>query len=374
MAGQLHGQPSPAIHILADRDFGARLVWDGLVGFGESFMNGSWAGVEHPTLSSLASETDNVVDWLTVTAARLARSRRSPTLHWLRRLTTAGRRVSPTNTPDGSRANISAHYDLPVDFFRLFLDESLSYSSADFAATDDLSAAQRSKTLSILQMAGVPDGGRLLDIGCGWGSLLREAVQQGAFSAVGLTLSESQANYARDRANASGLDQSISVLVQDYREHIGEYDSITSVEMLEAVGRQYWSPYFRTIDRLLAPNGRFALQTITFPHSRMHAELGNYSWTDRYIFPGGELCSVAEIDEILRRETSLEVVKVRSLSASYAKTLRVWRENFCANIDRVVSLGFDEPFCRVWALYFAYFEAGFAARYLDVYQLQIQRR
>ena len=345
LAGRLHGKARPAIHVLDEQDFGARLCRDGLLGFGEAFMNSSWSGLENPTLLSIASEMENVVAWLTVTATKFGNARRGPIAASIRRLIAAMAPTPPANTLDRSRAHVAAHYDLPVDFFKLFLDESLTYSSADFRADRDLQSAQHAKAQRILQLAGASEAERLLDIGCGWGSLLLEAAQQGIPSVVGLTLSESQAAHARVRAREVGLDQSITVRVEDYREHVGEYDSITSVEMLEAVGSSYWVRYFRSIDRLLAQNGRFALQTITFPHARMRAQLGNYSWTDKYIFPGGELCSLAEIDEILRRETTLEIVEVLSLSSSYAKTLRAWRQNFCANVNRVLDLGFDEPFC-----------------------------
>ncbi len=363
----------PNIWVLDPEDFAASIARDGVLGFGESFLKGSWRGGAGRTDLELSEEFDEIADWLTVYAGRLGAkdSRTPPFIERLRRSLSP---VSRDNTLEGSVENVSSHYDLPVEFFELFLDGSLTYSAGDFEASDDLGLAQMAKLDRILDLARVGKGSHLLDIGCGWGSLLiRAGVDRGA-QAMGLTVSNSQAEEVRRRIAEQGLGGRVSVLQEDYRIHDGVYDSIASVEMIEAVGARHWATYFKKIDALLSESGSFALQMIAFPDSRMHEALGNYSWTDRYIFPGGELPSVDEVARLLLMHTRLEIKETRTLSSGYASTLRAWRHRFSSRVDSIRAQGHDDRFIRLWCLYFAYFEAGFRARYLNVYQLRIARR
>ncbi|SBT40414.1 class I SAM-dependent methyltransferase [Micromonospora narathiwatensis] len=358
----------PSITVTDPGDFAARLLHAGTLGFGEAFIEGSWRGGDGT--GSLREETDEVVDWLAVYADKLAA--REPAASFAGRLGWRWRLPrAVTNTKDGSRRNVALHYDLPPEFFRLFLDPGLTYSCADFRRANSLEAAQLHKINGLLDLAEVRSGCRLLDVGCGWGSLLAEAAARGAES-TGITVSRRQYEYCLSRFGGATGFGAASVLLEDYRDHSGEYDSITSVEMIEAVGSAYWVGFFRKLGSLLASDGTIALQVITFPDGRMKRSIGNYSWVDRYIFPGGELTSIEEIDRILQRHTGLELTETRRLSSSYARTLRDWRHQFCARLEDVQKLGFDERFIRVWALYLAYFEAGFRVRYLDVWQCQLR--
>jgi cyclopropane-fatty-acyl-phospholipid synthase len=206
----------------------------------------------------------------------------------------------------------------------------------------------------------------VLEIGSGWGSLAIRAAQRGA-RVTAITLSCEQMRLARERVAAAGLSALVEVRVQDYREAGGEYDAIVSVEMIEAVGEEYWPTYFGVLDRRLAPGGRVALQSITMPHDRMLASRSTYTWIHKYIFPGGLIPS----DDAVRaatRATRLRVADSRSYGLHYAETLRLWRERFNRRADEVETLGFDRIFRRMWNLYLAWSEAGFRSGYLDVRQ------
>jgi len=286
--------------------------------------------------------------------------------------------ASQENTPDGSRANIAAHYDLSNELFAAFLDPTMSYSSAWFtgdeagAADDGLEEAQLRKIDGILDLAGVRAGSRVLEIGSGWGSLAIRAAQRGA-QVTTITLSREQQALARDRVTAAGLGGLVDVRVQDYREVRGSYDAIVSVEMIEAVGDAYWPAYFTALDRLLAPGGRVAIQAITMAHERYRATRRSFSWLQKHIFPGGMIPSLEAIDEVLAKHTTLRVTRQRELRPHYARTLRMWRERFGAQWPAIRAQGFDETFRRTWEFYLAYSEAGFRSGYLGVSQLQMTR-
>jgi cyclopropane-fatty-acyl-phospholipid synthase len=274
------------------------------------------------------------------------------------------------NTPDGARANIGRHYDLSNELFELFLDESMTYSSAWFGRGDDLHAAQLRKIDGILDYAGVRDGSRVLEIGTGWGALAIRAAQRGA-TVTSLTISVEQQELAERRAAAAGVADRVSVELRDYRSATGAYDAVVSVEMIEAVGEEFWPEYFGTLARTLAPGGRIGLQAITMPHDRLLATRHANNWIQKYIFPGGIVPSVQVIEEQAAR-AGLTVSTRRSLGLHYARTLSLWRSRFLAAWDGVTALGFDPVFERMWEFYLAYSEAGFRSRYLDVWQFGLR--
>ena len=286
--------------------------------------------------------------------------------------------ASQENTLDGSRANIAAHYDLSNELFAAFLDPTMSYSSAWFgdseliAAVTSLEQAQLRKIDGILDLAGVREGSRVLEIGSGWGSLAIRAAQRGA-RVTAITLSREQMQLARERVAAAGLSSLVEVRVQDYREVGGEYDAIVSVEMIEAVGEAYWPAYLATLDRLLAPGGRISLQAITMAHDRFLATRHSFSWIQKHIFPGGIIPSLRAVDDVLAAHTTLRVSRQRELRPHYARTLRLWRERFLSQWPHIHAQGFDEAFRRTWEFYLAYSEAGFRSGYLGVSQLQLTR-
>lgn len=274
------------------------------------------------------------------------------------------------------RRAVAEHYDLPSELFSEFLDETMTYSSALFdrlpASWPDLAEAQRQKIDRLLDAANVGPGTTLLEIGTGWGELCIRAAARGA-EVRSLTLSERQVCVARRRVAAAGLSDRVQIDLRDYRDVGGNYDAVVSVEMIEAIGFHAWPEYFRMIDRLLRPNGRFAMQAITMPHDRMLASRKTHTWIQKYIFPAGLIPSTDAISEITERHTALRIVDSFSLRAHYAETLQLWRERFAQGHRTLSHMGFDEVFSRMWELYLAYSEAGFRSGYLDVYQWTFTR-
>jgi cyclopropane-fatty-acyl-phospholipid synthase len=235
-----------------------------------------------------------------------------------------------------------------------------------------LAAAQRHKIDRLLDLAGVHQGSRVLEIGTGWGELCIRAAARGA-EVRSVTLSAEQQQLARLRVAAAGLSDKVAIDLCDYRDVDGCYDAVVSVEMIEAVGFHAWQRYFATLERLVRPGGRVAIQAITMPHTRMMASRNTHTWIQKYIFPGGLLPSTQAISAITERRTGLRTVDMTSLRPHYAETLRLWRERFLQQRDRLAHLGFDEVFQRMWELYLAYSEAGFRSGYLNVYQWTFAR-
>jgi cyclopropane-fatty-acyl-phospholipid synthase len=353
------GPGTPVMRIHDDRAFFRRLGVDGLIGFGESFMVGEW-DAEDPSavLEPLAAHLTELVP------------------SWMQRLRHAYVRHMPVheeNTVAGARRNIARHYDLSNDLFALFLDDSMSYSSALFeSAGETLERAQVRKIDRLLDAVRVRDGSTVIEIGSGWGALAIRAAQRGA-RVTTLTLSRAQQALARERIAAAGVDDRVVVELRDYRAAHGQYDAVVSVEMIEAVGERYWPTYFSTLDRLVAPGGSVGLQAIVIEHDRMIATRGQYTWIAKWIFPGGVLPSVRAIRENVADHTRLRLRERFAFGTSYARTLRTWRERFDAHAADVAELGFDRTFRRMWDFYLAYCEAGFAAGYLDVEQLVLDK-
>ncbi|KAA1424532.1 class I SAM-dependent methyltransferase [Mumia zhuanghuii] len=352
------GTTDPVLRLVRPDDFHARLGARGLIGFGESYMAGDW-------------EADDLTGVLTVLAAH-ASTLVPPRLQRLRRVAVPRRAQGDANTRDGSRSNISHHYDLSNELFAVFLDPTMSYSAALFkSGTESLAEAQRRKVARVLDLAGVGAGTRLLEIGTGWGELALQAASRDA-DVTTITLSHEQADLARRRLHAAGHADRTQVLLQDYRDTDGSYDAIASVEMIEAVGAEHWDEYFATLARLLAPGGRVGLQAITMPHDRMLASLDTDTWVLNYIFPGGAIPSKETIAE-RTAAAGLQVTSTLSMRADYAETLRRWRERFEARAEVVAELGFDAVFRRMWSFYLAYSEAGFRSGYLDVVQYGLEK-
>ncbi len=352
------GPGSPIMRIEREEEFFRRVGAAGKIGFGEAYMVGAWTA-------------DDLTGVLAAFAVRLTRLVPGP-LQWLRRWYEARQPAAEDNDVTGARENISRHYDLSNELFTQFLDETMTYSSAWFEPGDSLADAQRRKIDGILDLAAVGAGTSTLEIGTGWGSLAIRAAERGA-RVTTLTISAEQRRLATERIAAARAADRVDVQLRDYRDAEGRYDAVVSVEMLEAVGERYWPAFFQTLDRVLAPAGRVALQAITMAHDRMLATRRSYGWVHKYIFPGGHLPSLRAIEETLREHTSLRIVARRDLGQHYAKTLRQWRERFLSRWDEVSRLGFDGVFGRMWEYYLAYCEAGFRVGYLDVSQLALAR-
>ena len=224
----------------------------------------------------------------------------------------------------------------------------------------------------MLDAAGVGAGTTMMEIGTGWGALSIRAAQRGA-TVTSLTLSVEQQRLAQQRVREAGVDDRVTILVQDYREAVGQYDAVVSVEMIEAVGAEYWPTYFAALDALLKPGGRVAVQSITMPHERMLISRRAFTWINKHIFPGGLIPSIEAIEAALAEHTGLRITERVDHGLDYARTLRSWRQRFLAQWGTVADMGFDDTFRRTWEYYLAYCEAGFRTGYIDVSLIQLQR-
>ena len=368
--GEVYGAPlaerRPLLEVTRPEAFFARLGHSPMIGIGESYMAREWSVGEGTDLAdALAPFAERLTDLI------------KPVFYNLRH-TVLPRGLNPANTKAGAKKNIEAHYDLSNEMFQQFLDPTLSYSAALFDSLDtppvlaDLEGAQLAKVDAILDSAGVREGSRVLEIGTGWGTLAIRAAERGAVVTT-VTLSVEQAELAQQRVDAAGVGDRVEVAVRDYRDQDGFFDAVVSVEMIEAVGEEFWPEYFQKIDSLLAPGGKAAIQAILIAHDRLVATRNTYTWIHKYIFPGGMLPSVDAISQVTRKHTSLHVSNIRPMGLHYAHTLRLWRERFVASWQQVQALGFDDRFCRMWEFYLAYCEAGFRTGYLDVAQIRIER-
>jgi len=371
------GKGGPVMVIHQPEEFYARIGRHQLIGFGEAYLTGAW-------------DAEDLGRFLTVLAAEVS-DLVPQSLQKLRALVVSRPPRFHRNSEDNTQSNIAHHYDLSNDLFEEFLDSSLSYSSALFPSeivdhgdhlqalnpasaptATELDDAQGAKIERLLDEARVGEGTRVLEIGSGWGELAIRAARRGATVRT-ITLSTEQKALADARIATAGFTEQVSVDLCDYRAVTGTYDAVLSVEMIEAVGWEYWQTYFETIDQVLAPGGRVAIQAITMPHDRMLATKRTYTWINKYIFPGGFLPSVDVIEQITRDHTTIRVTNRLSMGAHYAETLRLWDETFLAASEKVLELGFDERFLRMWHFYLEYSRGGFASGYIDVNQITFSR-
>jgi cyclopropane-fatty-acyl-phospholipid synthase len=352
------GGPGSPVIVVRDQDAFYRRLGSGTAGLAEAYMTGAW-------------DCDDLPGLFTVLASNITALVPAP-LQELRRWYIPRTPAAEDATIDGARRNIERHYDLSDDLFALFLDPSMTYSSGLFAPGDTLAAAQRRKIDTLLDRTGVGQGTTVLEIGTGWGELAIRAAVRGA-RVTTLTISPSQWRTARRRAEAAGVADRVDVQLRDYREAAGRYDTVVSVEMIEAVGERHWPAYSAALDRLLAPGGKAGLQAITMPHDRMLATRSGQTWIHQYIFPGGQIPSLQAITDALREHTGLRVTADYPMGQHYARTLAEWRGRFLAATEQVGQLGFGPMFQRMWNLYLAYSEGGFRAGYLDVHQLVLER-
>jgi len=351
--GEIHIHDSAAL---------VRMLVGGETGGGEAYMDGLWSS---PDLAALLRVAALNREALALSAGwwRVPLQLRRTIAHRLRR-----------NTRRQSRRNIAAHYDLGNDFYRLFLDETMTYSSAVFASPDQsLADAQRNKYRLIAEGAGLTRGQHVLEIGTGWGGFALYAAGELGCRVTSITISQEQHDLARERVRAAGLQDLVDVRLRDYREISGTYDAIVSIEMLEAVGAEYFETFFRTCDAALAPGGRMSLQSITFPDAAYEAQRRGANWIQTYIFPGG-LCPSLAVIERATRDTRLLIRGVTDIGPDYARTLRAWRTRFMDKIEGVRRMGYEERFVRTWEYYLALSEAGFATGISQDLQIVFQKR
>jgi cyclopropane-fatty-acyl-phospholipid synthase len=273
-----------------------------------------------------------------------------------------------------AKQNIEAHYDLSNPFYQTFLDETMTYSSAYFkTGNESLKEAQEAKIDRLLDLLNLKPEEHLLEIGSGWGALAIRAAERYQVRVTTITLSNEQFSYTQELIRQKGLQERITLKLCDYRELEGEFDKIVSVEMIEAVGHEYYEVFFKKCSELLTPKGVLALQAITYPHARYEAYRKGVDWIQKEIFPGGHLPSVAVMCEGLARAGEFEIRDLKDLGLHYAKTLQHWHQRLNQRVEDIKKLGLDETFLRKWRYYFSYCEAGFLERHVSAVQVVFAR-
>jgi cyclopropane-fatty-acyl-phospholipid synthase len=335
------------------------ILFNGLVGAGEAYMRGAW----------YSSDLVTVVRVLSANMSEM----QSQTSFWSsinQCLTGLAHRYFRANTQANSRLNIAAHYDLGNDFFNLFLDDSMMYSSAIYPTHDaSLEEAASYKLEHICQRLQLTEDDHLLEIGTGWGGMAIYAATHYGCRVTTTTISKEQYEHARVEVVAAGLEDKITLLLNDYRDLEGQFDKVVSIEMIEAVGQQYYQQYFSACSRLLKPHGLMLIQAITVPDQRYETTKKSTDFIQRYIFPGGELPSITVMSTHVNRDTDMQIVGIDDITLDYAKTLQAWRERFFQAIDQVREQGFDDTFIRMWDFYLAYCEGGFRERTISTVQM-----
>lgn len=361
---RLYGEESSDVAILEIKEpaFYKKTVLGGSVAFGEAYEAGLWSSPDLSKLLIALSKNCNQFGFLEKGASFLNQ--------WLNIALHAIRHNSKKN----SLSNIQAHYDLSNEFYKCFLDASMTYSSALFQNKElDLEAAQINKINRILDLAEVKAGDSVLEIGSGWGSLAIEAAKRGCTVRT-LTLSKEQYNLTQQKIHQLGLEDRVSVCLQDYRDELGVYDAVVSCEMIEAVGKEYLPNYFSMIHKVLKPNSKAVIQAITICDRDYEAYSKSCDWIQKHIFPGGHLPSLEVIRKILVNIDAFEVEAIDSFGFDYAKTLSIWQTNFNRAQSDVLKLGFDAAFLRKWNFYFSYCIAGFTNRMIDVNHIVLKKQ
>ncbi len=327
------------------------------IGIAESYMDGDWDSPDVTSFLELfvvnAEQGDRLSigsNWLVGMIQRVR--------HWLN-----------ANTRSQAKKNISAHYDLGNAFYREWLDPSMTYSSALYqTGANDLESAQAEKYRALARDTGIGPGDHVLEIGCGWGGFAEFAAREIGCKVTGLTISREQFDFARQRIHKAGLADKVDIKFQDYRDETGRYDRIASIEMFEAVGEKYWPVFFGKVKEVLKPGGTAGMQIITINEGSFAQYRKKPDFIQRYVFPGGMLPTPALLRS-LGADQGLSFLRERVFPQDYARTLAEWRERFWAAWPRLMPLGFDERFKRLWEFYLFYCEAGFRAEYIDVRQV-----
>jgi cyclopropane-fatty-acyl-phospholipid synthase len=346
------------IHVHDARFYG-EVAFGGSIGAGEAYMLGYWTTANLTDVIRLMAVNQSVMDsleggyeWVTKPTMKA--------MHWLN-----------SNTVEGSRKNIAAHYDLGNDFFALFLDPTMMYSSAKFSdEAISLQAGSELKLKTICDKLDLKPTDHVVEIGTGWGGFAIYAATHYGCKVTTTTISQQQFDYAKAAVEAQGLQDQITLLFNDYRDLTGEYDKLVSIEMVEAVGHQYYDTYFKTLSQLLKPDGLALIQAITIADQRYESAIKSVDFIQRYIFPGSNIPSVTAMLNSITNHSDMRLFHLEDIGLHYAATLRLWRENFFINIEAVRALGYSEEFIKMWDFYLCYCEGGFEERALgDVHLL-----
>ncbi|MDV3514120.1 cyclopropane-fatty-acyl-phospholipid synthase family protein [Stenotrophomonas sp. C1657] len=347
---------------ISDMAFYRKVAAQGSVGAGESYIHGDWHCDDLVALVRLLVRNRDLLDGMERGPARIG--------GWLLRGWNRLRR----NSREGSRRNIAAHYDLGNDFFALFLSPDLMYSSAVFSdAGDSLETASRRKLDRICQQLQLQPGDRVVEIGTGWGGFALHAAQHYGCHVTTTTISAEQHALAAQRVAEAGVQERVTLLMQDYRDLQGQFDKLVSIEMIEAIGAEYLDTYMATLQRLLKPDGVALLQAITIEDQRYEQARRSVDYIKRLVFPGSFIPSINAILAAKTRACDLQLIAQQDFGHSYALTLRAWRQRFLAQLPAVRAQGFDDRFCRLWEFYLAYCEGGFLERSIGVSHLLLAR-
>jgi len=359
-AGDAHAEPHSVLWIERDAFF-TKFALHGDLGAGEAYVDGDW-------------RTDDLARFVELILRNQADMPLGSPLSRIGNVGNDLRHWRNKNTAAGSRRNIGAHYDLSNSLFETFLDESMAYSSGVYRADDDtLADAQQQKFERWCQALDLGPGDHVLEIGSGWGGMALYAARTRGCRVTGVTVSRQQLALSRTRAAAQGLDELVEFHFADYRDVQGRFDKVLSIEMLEAVGEEFWPAYFEKIEQLLAPGGRAGIQAITMVDTHFEAYRRHCDWIQKYIFPGGLLPSIGEVVRVTAAHTRLGLVHLDDRALDYARTLRAWRLAFLERLDRVRELGFDDRFVRMWEYYLASCEGAFRTRNLGLVHLVLAR-
>jgi cyclopropane-fatty-acyl-phospholipid synthase len=348
--------------VVNDYQFFTRVVFNGEIGLGESYMNGEWDSPRLTDVFSVFVENMAALSGGNLPTSIIAQIRERKAER------------NRQNTVSGSKDNIYRHYDLGNDFYQLFLDAGMNYSCAFFPTPDtSLEDAQKAKLDKIIEKAQIRKDDHVLEIGCGWGGFAVRAARKTGCRVTGITVSEAQFAYATDRVRRLGLDDQVTILLEDYRNMTQTFDKIVSIEMLEAVGHEYFSLFFKCCDRLLTPDGLMVIQSITIPDDRYDQYRKKRDWIQKYIFPGGHLPSLTAICNSMSKHTGFTIENLENIGIHYVPTLREWRRRLAAQQQTLEDMGFNRMFQRKWHYYFSICEAGFVKRELGDVQIVFTR-
>ena len=336
----------------------SEVAFGGTIGAGEAYMKGYWETDDLTGVIRILLRNRKLLNNMDTGLSRFSEPA-NKLFHWWNR-----------NSKSGSRKNISAHYDLGNEFFRLWLDDSLMYSSAVFEdPLMTLEEASLAKMRKICEKLRLSSSDELLEIGAGWGSLAIYAAKKYGCRVTTTTISQEQYSFVLSRVKEEGLEDQVTVLNKDYRDLIGQFDKLVSIEMLEAIGHEFIDTYFEKCNELLKPNGRMLLQTITIDHSEYERAKKSVDFIQKYIFPGGCLSSVQVLTDSVTRVSNLFLHHLEEIGLDYAMTIQHWRQRMFERISDIRSLGYSEEFIRMWEFYFCYCEGGFIERAIGDVQL-----
>lgn len=339
----------------------------GDIGFAESYMDGDFECDNLTAFILMALQNSKALETKSEDSKLFSLNNLLP---WFNRAKHLLRRNSKSN----SKKNIQEHYDLSNEFFKLMLDDTMMYSSAVFeSANTSLYHAQCQKIDRLVQKLNLKPGDEVLEIGSGWGEVSLHLTKKYGCKVKTLTLSEEQKKLCEDKFSANDINDSVEVLLKDYRDMEGKFDAIISVEMFEAVGEQYFDVFFKKCESLLKPSGVLVMQIITIPAQRYESYSKGTDFIRKYIFPGGHLPSISKILAVNEQHTDLNIHHLEDFTEHYAKTLNLWRESFEANLEKTKELGFDERFIRMWRIYLQFCEAAFLARTINLTQIVLTR-